>query len=158
MESELDHMPLGRRLGMIAQRFVAVLYKRLSHLDMGPYFFVLVIIDKCNETYTQQEIANTCGLDKTNVLRIIDSLSDRGLIKRTQKKDDRRAYIIKITEKGRKILPEIYQAVEDLNSMALAGLSERQISTFYKTLEAIKTNISELPAESLVMSLKNSKK
>ncbi|HHZ65148.1 TPA: MarR family transcriptional regulator [Candidatus Poribacteria bacterium] len=158
MDIDFLHIPLGRSLGHIAKRYVGILYKRLSHLKAGPYFIVLLIIDKGEGMLTQQEIADSCGLDKTNVLRIIDSLSANKIVKRVKKPDDRRAYLIQLTAKGRKTMPEINKIVKELNELAFGGLSERQINGFFKTLDTINNNISDLPSESLVMSLKGKEK
>ena len=117
-----------------------------------------VIIDKTNGTLTQQEIADALQLDKTNVMRIIDDLSEKGYLKRTEKPDDRRAYIIKLTAKGTKVLPEIYKAIEELNKTALSGLTAKQINVFYSTLEVISENIAKLPSEPITISFKNNKK
>jgi len=157
MNIVFKEMPLGRRLGLIAKRYLGAMSRRLSHLEIGPYFPVIVIIDKTSGTLTQQEIADTLQLDKTSVLRIIDYLSEKGYLKRTEKPDDRRAYIIKLTAKGTKVLPEIYKAVKELNKTALSGLTAKQINTFYSTIEVISKNISDLPADTVIMSFKSNK-
>lgn len=158
MDLEFQHIPLGRSLGHVAKRYIGILYKRLSHIQTGPYFIVLMIIDKAEGTLSQQEIADTCGLDKTNVLRIIDNLSENNIVKRVRKPDDRRAYLIQLTAKGKNIMPEIHRTVKELNGLALKGLSEKQINSFFKTLDIINTNMIDLPSESLVMSIKGSQK
>ena len=157
MNIVFEEMPLGRRLGLVAKGYLGAMSKRLSHLEIGPFFPVIAIIDKTKGTLTQQEIADTLQLDKTNVLRIIDNLSEKGYVRRTEKPDDRRAYIIKLTAKGKKVLPEIYKAVKELNKTALSGLTDRQIETFYSTIEAINKNISDLPADTVIMSFKSNK-
>ena len=157
MNIVFKEIPLGRRMGLVAKGYLGALSRRLSHLEIGPFFPVIVIIDKTKGTLTQQEIADTLQLDKTNVLRIIDNLSEKGYLKRTEKQDDRRAYIIKLTVKGTKILPEIYKAVKELNKTALSGLTAKQINTFYSTIEVISKNISDLPADTVIMSFKSNK-
>lgn len=157
MNIEFKEMPLGRRLGLVAKGYLGAMYKKLSHLDICSCFHVIVIIDKTSSTLTQQEIADALQLDKTNVLRIIDNLSEKGYVKRTEKPDDRRAYIIKLTAKGKKVLPEIYKAVKELNKTALSGLTAKQINTFYSTIEVINKNISDLPADPFIISFKSNK-
>lgn len=157
MNIVFKEIPLGRRLGLVAKGYLGALSKRLSNLGIGPYFPVIVIIDKTNSTLTQQEIADILHLDKTNVLRIIDNLSGKGYLKRTQKAGDRRAYIIKLTDKGKKVLPQIYKGVEEINIAALSGLTKKQIDAFYTILEIINKNISDLPSETVTISFKKSK-
>ena len=153
MPKSLD-IPLGRRLGTIAKKYVGIMYKNLSHLDV-PNFIVLLLIHISGSKLTQQELANLCSMDKTNMLRTIDIFQDKGLVKRARKPDDRRAYIIKLTAKGEKTIPVINKVVRSINKKALAGLSERQISTFYKTLDTITNNMASLPAEEMMVSMKN---
>lgn len=151
-------MPLGRRLGLIAKKYIGIMYKRLSYLDIGPHLMVIVLIHKTGSTLTQQELADLCSMDKTNMLRTIDILQGKGLVKRERKPDDRRAYIINLTQKGEKIIPIIKKSFTALNKKATEGLSDRQMSSFYKTLDKITDNIASLPAEEVLVSLKNSKR
>ena len=134
------------------------MYKNLTHLGIGPNFIVILLIHKTQSTLTQQELADLCSMDKTNILRTIDTLQDKGLVKREQKPQDRRAYVIKLTPKGEKIIPVINKSVRALNKKALKGISDRALTNFYKTLDTITDNIASLPAEQVMVSLKNSKK
>lgn len=151
-------IPLGRRLGTAAKKYIGILYKNLTHLDIGSNFIVILHIHKSQSTLTQQELADSCHMDKTNILRTIDTLQEKGLVKREQKPEDRRAYIIKLTAKGEKIIPVINKTVRALNKKALKGLSEKKVNDFYQTLETITENIASLPAEEVMVSLKNRKK
>ncbi|MFH1321449.1 MAG: MarR family transcriptional regulator [Bacteroidota bacterium] len=146
MNATFKEMPLGRLLGHTAKSYLGAISKKLSHLEMDSHFHIhiIVVIDKTDGTLSQQEIANALQLDKTSVLRIIDNLSEKGFVKRTKKPDDRRAYIIKLTDMGKRLLPRIYKAVDELNKEALSGLTGKQIKAFYSVLEAINKNISGL--------------
>jgi len=151
-------IPLGKRLGHIAKKYVGIMYKSLNHLDIGTNFIVLILINKTNNTLTQQELADSCGMDKTNMLRAIDQLEEKGLVERQQKPEDRRAYVIALTQQGKKIIPVISKSFRVLNNKALEGISETQINSFYKTLDMIAENIASLPAEDVMVSLKKTKK
>ena len=74
-----------------------------------------------------------------------------------KKADDRRAYVIKLTPKGEKIVPLIHKSFRALNKKALEGLSERQVNSFYKTLETITGNIASLPSDEILISMQNIK-
>jgi len=152
MSLEKHEIPIGRRLGIVAKQFIGVMYKTLKDIDIGTNFIVIVLINKTGGTLTQQELANECGLDKTNVFRIIDSLEEKGYVIRAPKLDDRRAYIIKLTPKGRKIIPIIHKAINELNKKALAEISNEQQRLFFKTLDKISLNLENLPAEKLLVS------
>lgn len=158
MAKRPSDIPLGRSLGLIAKRYLSIMYKDLSHLDIGTNFIVINLIEKTGGVLNQQELADLCGMDKTNMLRSIDTLQQKGLVKREKKADDRRAYVIKLTPKGEKIVPTIYKTFRALNKKAFEGLSERQVNTFYKTMETITGNIATLPSDEILISMKNMKK
>ena len=145
-------------MGLVAKKYIGIMYKSLSHLEMGPNFIVIILIHKTESTLTQQELADSCGMDKTNMLRTIDTLQNKGLVKREPKEDDRRAYVIRLTQKGEKVIPVVKKAFKALNKKAMDGLSERQVNSFYKTLDKITENIASLPAEEVLVSLKNAGK
>jgi len=150
---EFDKVPLGRRLGLVAKMYLGAMVKKLEHLEIGPYFMILRIVDNSEGDVTQQDIANACQFDKTNMVRIIDNLSEKGYITRVPKKNDRRAYSIMLTPKAKKILPDIYAAIKDLNKQALKGLTKKEIKSFYEMLDKISGNVADIPAEDVQINL-----
>ena len=155
MSEENKNMPLGRTIGLVAKRYIGILYNQLKHLGVGPYFIVLVIVERAKGTLTQQEIADASGLDKTNVLRIIDNLSEKELLVRVPKPDDRRAYLIQLTKEGRSIMPKINAAIQELNNACFSGLSQAEIDAFYRTMDTINNNMKLFPDEGLDFSIKD---
>jgi len=157
MSTDKLNMPLGHTIGMIAKRYIETLYMQLKHLELGHNFIVLIIIDRYNGTLTQQEIADTLGLDKTNILRIIDLLSEQKLVIRTQKPTDRRAHLIQLTKKGDQKMPEINAAIEKINQLAFSKLSGEEAQVFYRTLDKVNENLAAFPYEGLGFSIKEKK-
>ena len=155
MSLEHRDMPLGRTIGLIAKRYIGILYNQLKHLGVGPYFIVLVITERTNGTLTQQEIADASGLDKTNVLRIIDNLSEKQLLIRVPKPDDRRAYLIQLTEGGKEIMPNVNTAINELNKACFNGISQEEIDAFYRIMDKINNNMELFPDEGLDFSIKD---
>ncbi|MBN4065982.1 MarR family transcriptional regulator [Candidatus Amoebophilus asiaticus] len=154
MNVEFDEIHLGRRLGLVAKMYLGTVLQRLKHLDIGPYFMVLVIANRGDGEFTQQDIANECQFDKTNMVRIIDGLSEKGYLKRVPKENDRRAYSIVLTTKAKQILPEIYAAIKDLNKQALKGLSKKEVKIFYEIIDKVEGNIAHLPSEEVEINIK----
>ena len=151
------NMPLGHTIGMIAKRYIETLYKQLKHLELGHNFIVLMIIDRYKGALTQQEIADTLGLDKTNILRTIDLLSEQKLVIRTPKPTDRRAHLIQLTKKGENTMPEINAAIQKLNELAFSSLSKEEEDRFYKTIAKINENLAAFPYEGLGFTIKEKK-
>jgi MarR family transcriptional regulator for hemolysin len=154
MSAQNPNMPLGHTIGMIAKRYIETLYKQLKHLELGHNFIVLIIIDQYKGTLTQQEIADTLGLDKTNILRIIDVLSDQKLVIRAQKPTDRRAHLIQLTKKGEKKMPEINTAIKNLNQLIFTNSTNAETEVFFNTLGNINKNLASFPYEGLGFTIK----
>ncbi|MGF4045199.1 MULTISPECIES: MarR family winged helix-turn-helix transcriptional regulator [Paenarthrobacter] len=73
---------------------------------------------------TQRELADFLSLDPSQVVSLVDDLEHRGLVKRAQGKQDRRAKIIVSTTEGRRIHNKARAALEVCEQTQLAALSE----------------------------------
>jgi len=81
------------------------------------------------------------------MVRIVDSLVEKGYVERQQSQADRRCYHILLTNKGRDVLPHIEHAVKQLNFDVMNGLSPDEQAQFHQALCIISKNLNELPAE-----------
>ncbi|ABM10240.1 MarR family winged helix-turn-helix transcriptional regulator [Paenarthrobacter aurescens] len=75
---------------------------------------------------TQRELADFLSLDPSQVVSLVDDLEHRGLVKRAQGKQDRRAKIIVSTTEGRRIHNKARAALEVCEQTQLAALSEEE--------------------------------
>ncbi|SDX56450.1 DNA-binding transcriptional regulator, MarR family [Arthrobacter sp. yr096] len=73
---------------------------------------------------TQRELADFLSLDPSQVVSLVDDLEHRGLVKRAQGKQDRRAKIIVSTAEGRRIHTKARAGLEVCEQTQLAALSE----------------------------------
>ena len=73
---------------------------------------------------TQRELADFLSLDPSQVVSLVDDLEHRGLVKRAQGKQDRRAKLIVSTAEGRRIHNKARAALEVCEQTQLAALSE----------------------------------
>lgn len=64
-----------------------------------------------------------------NMTVVVDNLVKEGLVERIQSPDDRRAYIVKLTEKGSKLFQDIFvQHAKFVTDLIYSALSEEEIS------------------------------
>ena len=75
---------------------------------------------------TQRELADFLSLDPSQVVSLVDDLEHRGLVKRAQGKQDRRAKIIVSTAEGRRIHTKARAGLEECERTQLAALSEEE--------------------------------
>lgn len=132
--------PIGRKMDKIGKMFQAKIQSDLAHLDIDRSFYPLLLIESGNGI-TQQELASKLLCDKVQVVRIIDYLSSNGYVERLQNPVDRRKYELTITDKARKVLPDIKKTLETATSVATNGLSESQVNELQSMLVIIERNL-----------------
>jgi DNA-binding MarR family transcriptional regulator len=94
----------------------------LAPLDITPRDRWL--LDRAREgDMTQRELAVACGLDKTTMVAVVDRLEGAGLVERRPSAADRRAWLISVTEKGRRLVTRANKIVERIHADVLEGRS-----------------------------------
>ena len=76
-------------------------------------------------TYTQKELAELVGLDKTTMVVTLDELEASGLATRAPSPSDRRARVIEVTEAGRAKVSAANRIVERVQADVLGTLGAR---------------------------------
>ena len=92
------------------------------------------------------------------MVKKIDYLAKKGLVKRTKNPKDRREHKICLTEKALTIMPEIHKAVDELNDKATHGMNAQQKTDFFDSLWKVYDNISSQPAHEVQYKINKVKK
>lgn len=79
---------------------------------------------------TQKEIAELALLDKTTMVVTVDALEKAGLVRRVPSPTDRRARIIEVTPKGRKVVATSTAIIDDLFRGVLGALPAADRAVF----------------------------
>lgn len=135
--------PLMYPFIVATKKYQSVFLQQTRELDLERYHYILVLIDDYKEELSQQEIADKLGIDKSFMVNIVDYLFEKGYVKRVKNIKDKRAHIIKLTEKALKAIPIIKKVVVELNERSLKNLSEEKVETFKEVLSVIQSNLSE---------------
>ncbi len=146
-----EELPLGRHLAVLTRLYYGALTQKLAHLEIDRYYSVLMYIDRSPDKVTQQMVGDFLHIDKTSMVRVIDFLTERDYVKRIPNAEDRRSYVIALTDHGRSILPDIDAAVADLNERVMAGLTEEERAQFHQSLCRISSNLKEMPSDEIII-------
>ena len=109
------------------------LTSRLEHIGLTPRT-QCVLIKALEGEQTQIRLAERCGLDKTTMVVTMDELEQAGLAQRHPSPTDRRARIVAVTEKGRRVAEEGDALVEGIFADVLDSLPEQERSVFAAAL------------------------
>ena len=91
-------------------------------LDLRPAAFgTLRMLDRPR---TMSEVANALQCDNSNVTGIVDSLEEKGLVRRRPSQEDRRVKLIELTTEGRRVHARLSKAFATPPTW-IDGLSEK---------------------------------
>ena len=119
-----------RKIGPLSRRFFQVyaglVSEALGPFDMDPSFYsVLVELDE-NPGLDQKSLGATLGIDRTSIGEMVDELERRGLILRAVDPDDRRARILRLTDKGNDLRLQIRPSMLAAQERFVAPLTKEQ--------------------------------
>ncbi len=95
-------------------------------------FKLLYAISQNKEEVTQKDMADMIGKDKSTILRLIDSLETKELVRRVEDTKDRRKNYLMVTKKGEEIIKRYEQILKVMIEELQQGLNESELNTFYK--------------------------
>ena len=120
----------GRRLAYLFKH-VERLMADLHVEALGPFDIhardlgVLLAIDR-SPSASQQEVAESMGVDRTTMVGIIDTLEAKGIIVRRPDPGDRRRNVVELTQSGQTLLRQATAASELAEAELLAPLNRQE--------------------------------
>jgi DNA-binding MarR family transcriptional regulator len=93
------------------------------------------------EGITQKDLSIRMCKDQTNITRILGQLERKGLILRNQSEDDKRAFLIYLTDNGKKINKNIIPTEQEIMNIILKGISEERIALLKDVINELVGNI-----------------
>jgi DNA-binding MarR family transcriptional regulator len=111
-------------------------------LSMWGYVVLLHLEDA--PVRTQAALAEAIGADKTRIIEHLDDLQERGLISREPDPADRRARLLRLTPKGRRLRDGAQRAIQrnELRLLGLLPAGERD--RFLTSLQSLATAAPEV--------------
>ncbi|HNW98886.1 MAG TPA: MarR family transcriptional regulator [Bacteroidales bacterium] len=145
---EKKNIPLGMIICRMMHEMFRVLKKQAfeqTEIKLSlEQFGLLHTINMKSEDVIQNDMAKMMGRDKSSILRLIDSLEEKELVRRVVDKNDRRKNYLMVTKKGEKIIEQYLEIEFKLVKELQDGLSKSDIETFYKVINHIKSNAEKL--------------
>ena len=129
---------IGFLLAKAHQRGYALFKERLTPFRLTPQQFGLLAFLWKQDALTQAELSDTTGIDRTTIGGLIDRLTKDGLVQRTPHPDDRRAYRICLTERGKSIENELCPLAREVRERFLAVLSPDEQETLWALLKKLR--------------------
>jgi MarR family transcriptional regulator, transcriptional regulator for hemolysin len=143
-----SNVPLGLIVVRTLKSMFRVLEIRASEktdmkLTMGQFGLLFSISEEKDEVILK-DMAEKMGKDKSAILRMIDLLEKKELVRRVVDQNDRRKNQLLVTKKGERIICEFQEIELELNAELQEGLTEAEMQTFYKVVNHIKVKSDQL--------------
>jgi MarR family transcriptional regulator, transcriptional regulator for hemolysin len=97
--------------------------------------------------FTQKDLAERIGLDKTTMVVTVDELERKGLAERKPSGEDRRARVISVTKAGERKVREGQAIVDRIQNDVLESLPAKERKVFLEALGSLVKNRLAEPAE-----------
>lgn len=109
----------------------------MSEGDLTPRQYALLVAVAQNEGVSQTQLVEKTGVDRSTLADIVRRMLKKGLLQRRRTKDDARAYAVKLTEEGWKVLKAADPLARRVDDKILAVLPAGQRERFLQDLAAI---------------------
>jgi DNA-binding MarR family transcriptional regulator len=143
-----ENNPLALTLGGMLRELLRILKKRSTEqMDTKltiEQIGLLMAIHNSKDEVIQQDMACSMGKDKSAILRTIDLIEAKELIKRVSDTTDRRKKYLMVTKKGEQVIDQFLQIDLVLTSELVHDISEQDLKSFYKVVDLIKLNAKNL--------------
>src|SRR4051794_1659917 len=103
--------------------------------------FVLLACLAEQDAITQQELARRASSDASTVRAMLVLLEGRGLVSRERQPDDRRARVVTLTAKGRRLFERLMKTSEPVRVQMLSGFSDEEARSLVGGLRRLIDNL-----------------
>ncbi len=98
--------------------------EKLGSIGLSPPLFALLNVLGARDGAIQQQLSSDMGMDPSAMVKLINELEEARLAERRRRPNDRRAWEVVITPKGRRALERARRLVMQVQDEVLGGLSD----------------------------------
>ena len=115
--------------------------------DLTPRQYAVLVAVSQNEGSSQTNLVERTGVDRSTLADIVRRMLKKGLLQRRRTKDDARAYAVKLTDEGWRILKAADPLARRVDEKILAALPGQQRERFLQDLTLIVEALGKLQTE-----------
>jgi DNA-binding MarR family transcriptional regulator len=132
----LDHSPIHllHRAGQCAGD---VFQAEMGEEDLTPRQYAVLVAISQNEGLSQTNLVDLTGIDRSTLADIVRRMLKKGLVQRRRTKEDARAYSVKLTDQGRRVLKSAEPMARRVDQRILEALPDEERDRFIADLSKI---------------------
>jgi len=122
-------------VSQVGARSAQLFAERLAPLGVSPRAFgILSNLDSAGGQ-TQQQLADTLGIHRNNMVSLIDEIEAAGWVRRHRSQQDRRAFDVRLTRDGAALVSRISALIPALDAEIGQGLTDTEQHTVATLLQ-----------------------
>ena len=125
-----------------------IFHAELKDGDLTPRQLAVLVTVAHNEGLSQTGLVDRTGIDRSTLADIVRRMQRKGLLQRRRTKEDARAYAVKLTDEGRRVLRSAEPLAKRVDERILEALPARQREQFIDELLAIADTLQKISAPS----------
>lgn len=128
---------LGYHLKRASNVVQADLARTLKPFDLRMLTYTALVLVVDNPGLSQSQLAGAMDIERPNLVVIVDTLEQRGLIVRDRVPTDRRAYALRATLQGRRLYDQAVAAVTRHEEALFQGMDQDTRATIVSALRRL---------------------
>ncbi len=128
---------VGYGLRRAAGRMMSDLRSTLSPLGLRPVLYAIIEMVRAEPGIIQMAVGTELGIQRANLVPLVNDLESRGLLERRVARHDRRAFALFLTAAGRELHEKATRLILDHEERTVGGLSPAERDTLLKLLDRV---------------------
>ena len=121
----------------MARLFANALHDRIRPLGLAPAQFMTLLELWEEDGLTQKDLVRRLDIEQATMANTLKRMERDGLILRQENPTDRRAQLIRLTDKARALQDDATAAANEVNGIALSDLSEEERREFIRMMARV---------------------
>jgi len=121
-----------------------IFHAEMKDGDLTPRQLAVLMTVAQNEGLSQTGLVDRTGIDRSTLADIVRRMQRKGLLQRRRTKEDARAYAVKLTDEGRRVLRVAEPLAKRVDERILDALPTKQREQFIGDLLAIVDTLQKL--------------
>ena len=109
-------------------------------VTIGQWYFLRALWEE--DGLTQRELSQRVGMMEPTTVAALNGMERRNLVKRVRNTRDRRKINIHLTDKGQSLRNKLMPCEEEVNQLAVDGLTSSERRSLQKALQLVARNLS----------------
>lgn len=132
-------------VSQVGARTAQIFAERLAPLGVSPRAFGVLSNLTSTGGQTQQQLADTLGIHRNNMVALIDQLEGAGWVRRHRSQQDRRAFDVRLTRAGSALVSRINNLIPVLDGEVGQGMTGSELDAIVVLLQKMASTLGLSP-------------